>query len=69
MSLGDQPLCVLCTPCSPQLTKGTTVADWLGHWGKVPQTLVLQRVDESHFHDIYIDYVKDFAGVEFATLA
>jgi hypothetical protein len=45
------------------------VADWLGHWGKVPQTLVLQRVDESHFHDIYIDYVKDFAGVEFATLA
>ena len=41
---------------------GATVADWLGHWKRKAQTLVLQHVHESAFHDLYLDYISDYAG-------
>lgn len=52
-----------------ELTKGTTVADWRGHWGKPPQTLVLQKVNEARFHDLHLGYLQEFVGVDFAALA
>ena len=37
-----------------ELTRGQTVADWNGHWGRAPQTRMLFEVDAAAFVEEYI---------------
>ncbi|ORA22341.1 nucleoside hydrolase [Mycobacterium aquaticum] len=43
------------------LTRGMTVADWRGHWGRPPNALIGVRVDPAVFFDRFIDRVGPFA--------
>ncbi|MDV3127376.1 nucleoside hydrolase [Mycobacterium sp. 21AC1] len=43
------------------LTRGMTVADWRGHWGRQPNALVGVDVDPAAFFDRFIDRVGSFA--------
>ncbi|MGV0741393.1 nucleoside hydrolase [Mycolicibacterium sp. XJ870] len=43
------------------LTRGMTVADWRGHWGRRPNALVGVDVDPAVFFDRFIDRVGTFA--------
>ncbi len=52
-----------------RVVTGATVADWLGHWKLPPQTLVLQTVDQARFHDLYLQYIADYATVSFDKIA
>ncbi|MGV9797863.1 nucleoside hydrolase [Mycobacterium sp. NPDC003449] len=44
------------------LTRGMTVADWRGHWGRRPNALIGVGVDPAVFFDRFIDRVGAFAG-------
>jgi len=44
------------------LTRGMTVADWRGHWGKAPNAHVGVEVDPAAFFDRFIARVGDFAA-------
>jgi len=43
------------------LTRGMTVADWSGHWGRQPNALIGVEVDPAMFFDRFIDRVGPFA--------
>lgn len=43
------------------LTRGMTVADWRGHWGRQPNALIGVDVDPAAFFDRFIDRVGSFA--------
>src|SRR6478672_9059391 len=43
------------------LTRGMTVADWSGHWGRQPNALIGVEVDPAAFFDRFIDRVGPFA--------
>lgn len=43
------------------LTRGMTVADWRGHWGRRPNALVGMEVDPTVFFDRFISRVGAFA--------
>jgi purine nucleosidase len=43
------------------LTRGMTVADWSGHWGRQPNALIGVEVDPAVFFDRFIDRVGPFA--------
>lgn len=43
------------------LTRGMTIADWSGHWGRRPNALVGLAVDPAAFFDRYIERVGPFA--------
>ena len=43
------------------LTRGMTVADWRGHWGRHPNALIGTEVDPSVFFDRFIARVGGFA--------
>ncbi|MGK2883033.1 MAG: nucleoside hydrolase [Mycobacterium sp.] len=43
------------------LTRGMTIADWSGHWGREPNVLVGVEVDPAVFFDRYIERVGPFA--------
>ena len=44
------------------LTRGMTVTDWSGRWGRKPNALVGVGVDPTVFFDRFIDRVGPFAG-------
>jgi purine nucleosidase len=44
------------------LTRGMTIADWHGRWGRRPNALVGVSVDPAAFFDRYIGRVGPFAG-------
>ncbi|BDY30118.1 nucleoside hydrolase [Mycolicibacterium mageritense] len=44
------------------LTRGMTVADWRGHWGRPPNALIGTEVDPAAFFDRFIARVGAFAG-------
>ncbi|MDP9168336.1 MAG: nucleoside hydrolase [Actinomycetota bacterium] len=44
------------------LTRGMTVADWHGHWGRYPNALVGVEVDPKAFFDRFIARVGPFAA-------
>jgi len=44
-----------------ELTRGATVADWKGHWGREANTTVLMGVDEATFHALYVKYIARYA--------
>ncbi len=46
---------------SGTLTRGMTVADWRGHWGRPPNALVGTEVDPTAFFDRFIGRVGEFA--------
>ena len=46
---------------SGALTRGMTVADWRGHWGRQPNALIGVDVDPAAFFDRFIDRVGWFA--------
>jgi len=48
-----------------EITRGATIADWYGHWKRHPQTFVIKSADQAAFHALYVDHLKDFAGVTF----
>jgi hypothetical protein len=43
------------------LTRGMTVADWNGHWGREPNALIGVEVDPAAFFDRFIARVGPFA--------
>jgi inosine-uridine nucleoside N-ribohydrolase len=43
------------------LTRGMTVADWRGHWGRQPNALIGMDVDPAGFFDRFISRVGAFA--------
>jgi purine nucleosidase len=43
------------------LTRGMTIADWSGHWGREPNALIGVDVDPAAFFDRFIDRVGAFA--------
>ena len=43
------------------LTRGMTVADWRGHWGRRPNALIGMEVDPTVFFDRFISRVGAFA--------
>ncbi|MEW5811430.1 MAG: nucleoside hydrolase [Actinomycetota bacterium] len=43
------------------LTRGMTIADWSGHWGREPNALIGIEVDPGAFFDHFIDRVGAFA--------
>ena len=43
------------------LTRGMTIADWSGHWGREPNALVGVEVDAPAFFDHFIERVGAFA--------
>ncbi|WP_176561840.1 nucleoside hydrolase [Mycolicibacterium palauense] len=43
------------------LTRGMTIADWSGHWGREPNALVGVDVDPAAFFDRFIERVGAFA--------
>lgn len=43
------------------LTRGMTVADWRGHWGRQPNALIGDHVDPAAFFDRFIGRVGPFA--------
>ena len=43
------------------LTRGMTVADWSGHWGRQPNALIGVEVDPAAFFDRFISRVGPFA--------
>ncbi|MFN3002630.1 nucleoside hydrolase [Mycolicibacterium wolinskyi] len=45
------------------LTRGMTVADWRGHWGRKPNALIGVDVDPVVFFDRFIDRVGAFTAV------
>lgn len=45
-----------------RLTRGMTVADWRGHWGKAPNARVGVEVDPAAFFDRFIERVGAFAS-------
>ena len=47
---------------SGTLTRGMTVADWRGHWGRPPNALIGTEVDPTAFFDRFVDRVGAFAG-------
>lgn len=46
---------------SGTLTRGMTVADWRGHWGRPPNALIGTEVDPAVFFDRFISRVGEFA--------
>jgi purine nucleosidase len=44
------------------LTRGMTVTDWTGRWGRKPNALIGVGVDPAVFFDRFIDRVGPFAG-------
>lgn len=46
---------------SGALTRGMTIADWNGHWGRQPNARVGMEVDATTFFDRYIERVGPFA--------
>ena len=44
------------------LTRGMTVTDWSGRWGRKPNALIGVGVDPTAFFDRFIDRVGPFAG-------
>lgn len=47
-----------------KLTRGCTVADWLGHWGKPRNTCVLLEVKPAAFVETYLEYVAEWKDVK-----
>lgn len=47
-----------------ELTAGATVADWMGHWNREPNTTILMTVDEAGFHDRFVGYVQRYTAKE-----
>jgi len=43
------------------LTRGMTIADWSGHWGRVPNARVGTEVDSAAFFERFIERVGPFA--------
>jgi purine nucleosidase len=43
------------------LTRGTTVADWAGMWGRMPNADIAYRTDPAIFFDRLIERVGDYA--------
>lgn len=43
------------------LTRGMTIADWSGHWGREPNALIGIEVDPAAFFDRFISRVGQFA--------
>jgi len=43
------------------LTRGMTVADWNGHWGREANALIGVEVDPAEFFDRFIGRVAPFA--------
>lgn len=44
------------------LTRGMTVADWMGMWGREPNADIAWRTDPEDFFDLLIERVGDFAA-------
>lgn len=44
------------------LTRGMTVTDWAGRWGREPNALIGVGVDPAAFFDRFVDRVGPFAG-------
>jgi purine nucleosidase len=44
-----------------RLTRGMTVTDWSGSWGRKPNALIGVRVNPAEFFDRFIDRVGPFA--------
>jgi purine nucleosidase len=44
-----------------RLTRGMTVADWSGRWGRAPNALIGVEVDPTAFFDRFIGRVGPFA--------
>ncbi|MDI9952257.1 nucleoside hydrolase [Rhodococcus sp. IEGM 1305] len=44
-----------------RLTRGTTVADWVGHWNREPNVDIAVRTDPAAFFDDLVDRVGRFA--------
>jgi purine nucleosidase len=44
------------------LTRGMTVTDWSGRWGRKPNALIGVGVDPAVFFDRFVDRVGPFAG-------
>jgi purine nucleosidase len=44
------------------LTRGMTVTDWSGRWGRKPNALIGVGVDSTVFFDRFIERVGPFAG-------
>jgi purine nucleosidase len=44
------------------LTRGMTVTDWSGRWGRKPNALIAVQADPTAFFDRFIDRVGPFAG-------
>ena len=62
--LGDRSIAnhsVVDVELTGTLTRGMTVADWRGHWGRQPNALIGERVDPAVFFDRFIDRVGPFA--------
>ncbi|TRW79905.1 nucleoside hydrolase [Mycolicibacterium sp. 018/SC-01/001] len=61
------PALVTCRPAAVDvelagtLTRGMTIADWSGHWGREPNALIGVQVDAAAFFDHFIDRVGAFA--------
>ena len=49
------------------LTRGMTVADWSGHWGRRPNALIGTETDPAVFFDRFVDRVGRFARESEAT--
>ena len=61
------PELVTCRPAAVDveltgtLTRGMTIADWSGHWGREPHALIGVDVDPAAFFDRFITRVAGFA--------
>ena len=61
------PELVTCRPAAVDveltgtLTRGMTIADWSGHWGREPHALIGIDVDPAGFFDRFITRVAGFA--------
>lgn len=44
------------------LTRGMTIADWSGHWGREPNALIGVEVDPAEFFDRFIARVGEYAA-------
>jgi purine nucleosidase len=44
------------------LTRGMTVTDWSGRWGRKPNALIGVGVDSTVFFDRFVERVGRFAG-------
>lgn len=58
--VGTRP-CTVDVELAGSLTRGMTVADWSGHWGRRPNALIGVRTDPTVFFDRFVDRVGRFA--------